>query len=427
MTSLDFKSVCVIGMGYIGLPTASIFAHNGLAVVGMDINRDIIEGLRVGKLHIVEPGLQDLMMAVLESGRLKVENEIQPADAFIIAVPTPFYDDKRADMRAVVSAAEEILPHLQPGNLVILESTSPPRTTIDVVAPILESNGMKAGEDFLLAYSPERVLPGRILQELVSNARVIGGINRASAEAGRDLYRLFVKGEIILTDATTAEMVKLMENTSRDINIAIANEFSRLAQELDVDIWEAINIANLHPRVNILRPGLGVGGHCIGVDPWFLVEKSPETAQLIQTARHVNDHQPAFIAELLESMVDGLSGKSIAILGLSFKQNVDDIRESPAVELAKQLQRLGGEVHAFEPFRTNTTLEGIRLVENLESVLSKADLIVLAVGHDQFVDLDPSSIREITSANVVFDAVNAWNKHDWESAGFQFSGLARKK
>ena len=230
MTSLDFKSVCVIGMGYIGLPTASIFAHSGLAVVGMDINRDIIEGLRVGRLHIVEPGLQDLMMAVLESGRLKVENEIQPADAFIIAVPTPFYDDKRADMRAVVSAAEEILPHLQPGNLVILESTSPPRTTIDVVAPILESNGMKAGEDFLLAYSPERVLPGRILQELVSNARVIGGINRASAEAGRDLYRLFVKGEIILTDATTAEMVKLMENTSRDINIAIANEFSRLAQ-----------------------------------------------------------------------------------------------------------------------------------------------------------------------------------------------------
>lgn len=427
MTSLDFKSVCVIGMGYIGLPTASIFAHNGLAVVGMDINRDIIEGLRVGRLHIVEPGLQDLLMDVLESGRLKVENEIQPADAFIIAVPTPFYDDKRADMRAVVSATEEILPHLQPGNLVILESTSPPRTTIDVVAPILESNGMKAGEDFLLAYSPERVLPGRILQELVSNARVIGGINRASAEAGRDLYRLFIKGEIILTDATTAEMVKLMENTSRDINIAIANEFSRLAQELDVDIWEAINIANLHPRVNILRPGLGVGGHCIGVDPWFLVEKSPETAQLIQTARQVNDHQPAFIAELIESMADGLSGKTIAVLGLSFKPNVDDIRESPAVELARQLHRLGGEVHAFEPFRTHAPLEEIRLVDNLESALSKADLIVLAVGHDQFVDLDPLSIREMTSADVVFDAVNAWNKHDWEAAGFQFSGLARKK
>ena len=243
-----------------------------------------------------EPGLRKVVLEALDAGRLEISKEVAPADAFIIAVPTPFYEDKRADMRAVIAASESILPHLQEGNLVILESTSPPRTTLDIVAPILEKNGLTAGEDFLLAYSPERVLPGKILSELVENPRVIGGIDRASAEAGRDLYRAFVTGDIILTDATTAEMVKLMENTSRDINIAIANEFARLAQQFDVDIWEAIRIANLHPRVEILRPGVGVGGHCISVDPWFLVEAAPENASLIKTARQVNDEQPAFVA-----------------------------------------------------------------------------------------------------------------------------------
>ena len=220
---MEFDSLCVIGMGYIGLPTASIFASSGIHVVGMDINADIINGLKAGKLHIFEPGLRGLVLDALASGRLEISTDVRPADAFIIAVPTPFYEDKRADLRAVVSAADSIVPHLKPGNLVILESTSPPRTTVDVVAPILKKSGLKPGEDFMLAYSPERVLPGRILRELVDNARVIGGIDQTSAEAGRDLYRKIVKGDIVLTDATTAELVKLMENTSRDINIAIAN------------------------------------------------------------------------------------------------------------------------------------------------------------------------------------------------------------
>jgi len=293
-------------MGYIGLPTASIFASHGIHVTGMDINADIIDGLHAGKLHIFEPGLRGLVMDALSSGSLEISSEVRPADAFIIAVPTPFYEDKRADLRAVISAAESIVPHLRKGNLVILESTSPPRTTVDIVAPILEKSGLKSGIDFKLAYSPERVLPGRILRELVDNARVIGGIDRPSAEAGRDLYRKIVKGDIILTDATTAEMIKLMENTSRDINIAIANEFSRLAQKFDVDIWEAIEIANLHPRVEILRPGVGVGGHCISVDPWFLVEAAPETAQLIKTARGINDEQPAFLAYSSKILVNNL-------------------------------------------------------------------------------------------------------------------------
>ena len=423
---MEFESLCVIGLGYIGLPTASVFANTGFHVIGMDCNASIIEGLHAGQLHIFEPGLQELVLTALESGHLEVSKEVVPADAYIIAVPTPFYEDKRADLSAVIAASESIVPHLRPGNLVILESTSPPRTTSDIVAPILEKSGLKAGEDFLLAYSPERVLPGRILQELVDNPRVIGGIGRTSAEAGRDLYAKFVRGDIILTDATTAEMVKLMENTSRDINIAIANEFARLAQKFDVDIWEAISIANLHPRVDILRPGVGVGGHCISVDPWFLVEAAPEVARLIKTARQVNDDQPAFVADLIEKITGGLEGKNLGLLGLSFKPDVDDLRESPAIDLAHQLTESGARVFAYEPFRVNADLNAIQLVSSLDAVLMDADLIVLAVAHDQFKNLNPEEIREKTKARVVFDAVRAWDKEAWEAASFSFYGLARK-
>ncbi len=423
---MNFESLCIIGMGYIGLPTASVFAGNGLHVTGMDINTDIIEGLKRGKLHIFEPGLRSRVLNALESGNLEVSKDVCPANAFIIAVPTPFYEDKRADMRHVISATESIVPHLQAGNLVILESTSPPRTTVDIVTPILEKSGLKAGEDFLLAYSPERVLPGHILEELVKNPRVIGGVNQTSAEAGRDLYRIFVEGDIILTDATTAEMVKLMENTSRDINIAIANEFSRLTEHFGVDIWEAISIANLHPRVEILQPGVGVGGHCISVDPWFLVEAAPDTARLVKTAREVNDEQPAFVAGLIEESSGGLDGKTIAQLGLSFKPNVDDLRESPAVKLARLLQERGAAVVDYEPYNSDAGLPGIHQVDSLDEALADADVVLLAVAHEQFKSLDPQDIRAKTKARVVFDAVRAWDKAAWEGAGFQFYGLARK-
>jgi UDP-N-acetyl-D-mannosaminuronic acid dehydrogenase len=422
---LNIKSLCIIGMGYIGLPTASIFASKGLQVTGMDINANIIELLQAEQLHIFEPGLRGLFLDAVKSQRLTVSTEVVPSDAFIIAVPTPFYEDKRADMRAVVAATESIVPHLKPGNLVILESTSPPRTTTDIVAPILERTGLKAGEDFLLAYSPERVLPGQILRELVSNPRVIGGVNRTSAEAGRDLYRRIVSGEIILTDATTAELVKLMENTYRDINIAIANEFSRVAQVLGVDVWEAIDIANLHPRVEILKPGLGVGGHCIGVDPWFLVEAVPEHAQLIKKAREINDDQSAFVAGLIRGTLGDLKGKKVAFLGLAFKPNVDDLRESPAVRLAHHLMDLGATIKAYEPHRLNAGLPGINQVNQMEEALKDADLIVLAVAHNQFKDLDPQAIRGKTAARMVFDAVRGWEKGLWEGAGFEFYGLAR--
>ncbi len=316
--------LCVLGLGYIGLPTASMFATNGLSVVGVDVNASVVNTLRNGGIHIEEPGLKTVVRAAIGSGNLKVVLQPEPADAFIIAVPTPINADKTADMRYVVSAAESIVPHLRQSNLVILESTSPPRTTVDLVQPILERSGLKAGVDFLLAYSPERVLPGQILQELVENSRVIGGIDPASAKAGRDLYAAFVQGEIVLTDATTAEMVKLMENTYRDVNIAIANEFARLSERFGMNVWEAIKITNRHPRVAILQPGPGVGGHCISVDPWFFVEAAPDIAQLIHQARQVNDDQPAYVVAKLREHFGELQGKTFAALGVTYKPNVDD-------------------------------------------------------------------------------------------------------
>ncbi len=246
---MDFKKICVLGLGYIGLPTASTFSMNGVNVVGVDINPRVVNGLQEGQLHIQEPGLRTLVQSALESGNLIVKHKPETADAFIIAVPTPFCEGKRADLSFVIAATESIVPFLRPGNLVVLESTSPPGTTEKIIAPILESTGLKVGQDIYLAYSPERVLPGQILRELIENARVIGGIDEKSAQKGKDLYRIFVKGNIILTNAATAEMIKLMENTYRDVNIAVANEFARLADRFGVNVWEAIDIANLHPRV----------------------------------------------------------------------------------------------------------------------------------------------------------------------------------
>jgi UDP-N-acetyl-D-mannosaminuronic acid dehydrogenase len=330
-----FNKICVIGMGYIGLPTASTFAIHGVQVVGVDNNPEVLEVLNAGRVHIQEPGLRALAEQAFGSGNLRLSREPEPADAFIIAVPTPATPrvkggaDPTAELGMVVAASQAILPHLGPGNLVMLESTCPPRTTLDLVAPILERSGLRAGVDFLLAYSPERVLPGRILQELTENARVIGGVTPASAEAGRELYALFVRGEIVLTDATTAEMVKLMENTSRDVSIAIANEFARLAEHIGVDVWEAIAMANRHPRINILRPGPGVGGHCVSVDPWFLVQADPEQARLIRTARQVNDDQPLHAVLLVERALGTLQGRKVAALGLAYKPDVDDLVRVP--------------------------------------------------------------------------------------------------
>ncbi len=429
---MNFQTLCVIGLGYIGLPTASTFAARGLRVLGVDINGQILDILRNGEIHIHEPGLREEFQSALKTGRLTFAAAPAPADAFIIAVPTPFYEGdpgqahgvtfKKADMRAVTSAAESIVPCLRKGNLVVLESTSPPRTTVDLVRPILERSGLAAGRDFHLAYSPERVLPGQILRELIENARVIGGVTPESAQAGRDLYAAFAKGQIVLTDATTAEMVKLMENTTRDVNIALANEFARLASRFGVDVWEAISIASLHPRVKILSPGPGVGGHCISVDPWFLVESAPDLANLILAARRVNDEQPQFVVELVKGALGSLHGKRIAALGLAYKPDVDDLRESPAAEVIRLLQKEGALVKAFEPFKPEG-LPRLEYVPTLETALEDAEAVILLVNHSQFRALTPESLRPLTPAKILIDTVNGWAGRDWEKAGFAYHRL----
>jgi len=434
---MNFTKICVLGLGYIGLPTASTFATHGIQVVGVDVNPNVLATLRRGEIHIHEPGLRETLEAALKTGNLTINETPREADAFIIAVPTPFHEDKYgdyngkqyklADMRAVTSAAESIVPVLRKGNLVVLESTSPPCTTLELLVPILEKSSLKAGIDFYLAYSPERVLPGQILRELIENARVIGGITPESAAVGRDLYAIFVKGKIITSDATTAEMVKLMENTYRDVNIAIANEFARLADRFGVDIWEAISIANLHPRVKILSPGPGVGGHCISVDPWFFVETAPDLSSLIYAARRVNDSQPNFVLELVKKAVGSLKGKNIAALGLAFKPDVDDIRESPAVEVIHLLQAEGANVKAFEPFKPNADLPGVTAVPSLAAALKDAAVVILLVNHTELRALTPEKLVTMTPARILVDTVNGWAGKDWKAAGFNIHSLGVNK
>jgi UDP-N-acetyl-D-mannosaminuronic acid dehydrogenase len=421
---MEFRKICVLGLGYTGLPTAATFAAIGLEVIGVDIKREIIDTLNRGGIHIQEPGLHEMTQKALSSGSLRVQMVPEEADAFIIEVPTPFYEDKRADLRAVCSATKAIVPFLRRGNLVVLESTSPPQTTEEVVVPILEESGLIAGDDFLVCYSPERVLPGRILKELKENARVIGGITPDSAQAGAALYRMFVTGEIIETTATTAEMVKLMENTYRDVNIAIANEFSRLAERFGVSIWEAVEIANLHPRVEILRPGIGVGGHCISVDPWFFVEKAPDLTNLIRTAREVNDGQPHFVVDLVKKAVGGnLHGKKIAALGLSYKANVDDVRESPAVEIVRLLEAEGAIVKPYEPYKPDVVVNGVASVSTLENALVDVDLVLFQVAHDQFKNLTPETFAALTKSQLIVDAVRVTATEVWRNSGYKIFDL----
>lgn len=434
---MKFNKICVIGLGYIGLPTAATFASHGVGVLGVDTNPGIVDALKKGEIHIHEPGLGEAVSRAVLSGNFQATTKPSDADAFIIAVPTPFQEGKfgeyqgtrykLADMRAVTSAAESIVPHLKKGNLVVLESTSPPRTTVELVAPILEKSGLKAGSDFFLCYSPERVLPGQILRELIENARVVGGVTSESAQAGNDLYAVFVKGRIIQTDSTTAEMVKLMENTYRDVNIAVANEFSRLAEKFGVDVWEAISLANLHPRVKILNPGPGVGGHCISVDPWFLVEAAPELTPLIYTSRQVNDVQPHFVVKKLKQALGDLKGKKIAALGLAYKPDVDDLRESPANEVVHLLQQEGASVKAWEPFKPDADLKGIDMAPSLPAALKEADALILLVGHTEFCNFNPEAIAKQTKARTVLDTVNGWNGEIWSANGFKFFRLGDNK
>jgi len=397
------KKICVLGLGYIGLPTASIMATKGFSVVGVDVNPKVVDTINKGNIHIVEPDLDILVKSAVHSGNLTASAKPQEADVFIIAVPTPFKNDKKPDLSFVEGATESIIPVLKKGNLVILESTSPVGTTeSQVSAKIAARLGWKPGEDYFVAHCPERVLPGRILRELVDNDRIIGGINRASAEVARDLYKTFVSGNIFLTDCNTAEMSKLVENASRDVNIAFANELSIICDRLGIRVWEVIELANKHPRVNILQPGPGVGGHCIAVDPWFIVDSAPKEARLIRMAREVNDSKPHFVVEKVKKQAQKFKAPVIGCLGLAYKNDVDDLRESPALDITRALIKENvGIILACEPYAKEFKEFALH---PLDKVLKESDIIVLLVNHKQFYDID----RELLKEKIVIDTRGIW-------------------
>jgi len=412
--------LCVLGLGYIGLPTASMFAVAGLSVIGVDPNPRVRAALASGQLPIEEPELETLVTAALQSGHLQVRERAEPADAFIIAVPTPL-EDQRADLSYVERAARDIVPLLRRGNLVILESTVPPGTTRDFLAPILAESGLMPGRDVCIAHCPERVLPGRILLELVENDRLAGGITPRCADRAADLYGAFVKGDIMRTDATTAEMVKVMENTFRDVNVALANEFALIAEHVGVDVWEAINLANHHPRVNVLRPGPGVGGHCIAVDPWFLVDAAPQAARLIRSAREINDQMPEHVVHALERLAPPPA--SIALLGVTYKAEVDDIRESPALHVAQLAAQRGFDVRLCDP-HVSPELAGLPApLLPIEQAVRDVDLVALLVDHRAFRELDIDLIAALVKRRRLYDARAALDHAAWRARGFVISVL----
>lgn len=411
------KKICIIGLGYIGLPTASMLATNGCSVLGVDINSDAVNTINEGRIHIEEPGLEEVVKAAVSSGNLRAYTTPQQADVYIIAVPTPVKEDKKACMDYVEAAANSIVGFLKQGDLVILESTSPPETTTRLMVPILEKSGLKIGEELFVAYCPEKVLPGQIIRELVENKRIVGGINEKSAQMAKEVYETFVKGEIILTDSTTAEMVKVMENTYRDVNIALANELAKIAYKLGINAWDVVKYANLHPRVNLHSPGPGVGGHCISVDPWFIVEKNPELAILISRAREINDSMPEFTYQMVLEQVENIPNPKIALLGLTYKPDIDDIRESPAIEIFHMLEnnpRLN--VAVCDPHVKDF---GDKLM-SFEDTVRGADCILLAVNHKEFMSLNPAEVSQMVNNKVIIDTRNSLKRSDWEVNGFKY-------
>lgn len=397
----QFNHICVIGLGYIGLPTAATFAAHGVKVTGVDVNPLAVDLINQGRVHIVEPDLDALVRDVVAQQKLSAQLQPCEADAYIVAVPTPFKDNYEPDLKYIEAAAKALAPFLKTGNLVILESTSPVGATEQMAAWLSEARSdltfpQTHGEqaDILIAHCPERVLPGKVLQELISNDRIVGGMTPRCSQAAIDLYKVFVKGDCIETNARTAEMCKLTENSFRDVNIAFANELSVICDKLDINVWELISLANRHPRVNILQPGPGVGGHCIAVDPWFIVAKTPEQARLIRTAREVNDAKPNWvidqvkikIAEFLqENPSKTIKDVTVACYGLAFKPDIDDLRESPALEITKQLAEQGLNILAIEPNiqeLPHNLPNNIKLVELNER--DAADIHVVLVDHKQF-------------------------------------------
>lgn len=403
------EKICVLGLGYIGLPTALLFAQE-YSVVGVDINKERIVKLNQGELPFEEKGLTELF------GRVKynfsARDTVEQADAFIIAVPTPLEESlKVADLKYVRKAAEMITPYLRKGNLVILESTVPPCTSENVILPILKKSGFKAKE-LHYVHCPERAIPGNTLHEMVHNDRIIGGFDDFSRQLATKFYKSFVEGDLYTTDIRTAEFVKLMENTSRDVNIALANEFAKIAAEMNINVWNAINLANRHPRVNILQPGPGVGGHCIAIDPWFLTESSTK-AQMIALARQINDSMPNYVLQLIRIAIKNIQNPKITLLGVAYKKNVDDWRATPTIRLIRLIENEGWEVGIFDPYVKKFP----KPTNNLDEAVHGTDCIVILTDHDAFNMINPSILQ--VRSKIVIDTRNILDKKTWERYGFR--------
>lgn len=394
--------ICIIGLGYIGLPTAAVFARAGFDVLGVDINEKAVNMINNGQVHLEEVGLPEVVKQSVESGKLRASLVAEEADVFIISVPTPIHKDNTANVDYVVDATNSILPFVKKGNTVIVESTIPPRTIDDVVAPIFTKNGWNMKEDLYLAHCPERVLPGRILIEIVENTRIVGGYTAEAATKAADVYRSIVTGEVIETKAITAEMSKLMENTFRDVNIALANELAKISTKLGVNALDVIELANKHPRVNLHTPGPGVGGHCLAVDPYFIIEKAPVESPLIAKSREINNSMPEFVVEKLQNLV-GDKGK-IAVFGLTYKGNIDDVRESPAMDIVQQLMSKGYELGIYDP---HVKQEQVSFTLNsFEEAIQDADCIVILADHNEFKTLDEEKIIKNMKHQIIFDTKN---------------------
>lgn len=411
-----FNSVAVIGLGYIGLPTAAVLAVNGLNVIGVDVNESSVEAINRGEVPFVEPDLGEAVSKAVTAGTLKATTDTPTAEAYIVAVPTPFNSDRSADLSYIEAAARNIAPQLCGGELIILESTSPPGATQHLGEYLISlrpdlSLDPEAGKPLLhVAHCPERVLPGRVMIEMVANDRIVGGLTSTAAEMARDLYSVFCDGSMHITDAKTAEMAKLVENSYRDVNIAFANELSVISSKLDIDVWELIELANHHPRVNILQPGPGVGGHCIAVDPWFIVAAAPEDARMIRQARETNDAKPAWVINRVRDLLADLSGATVAALGLAFKADIDDMRESPAIgivaALSDQLAEeriLVAEPHLDQLPAALQDRVNVSLASTQEAV-AKADVVLLLVDHTEFKQLD----RSLLDGKRVVDTRGIW-------------------
>ncbi|MFQ7521529.1 MAG: nucleotide sugar dehydrogenase [Terrisporobacter sp.] len=406
-------------MGYIGLPTATMFSCYGHKVIGVDVNEKVVNNINKGKIIIEEPNLEELVEDVVKKGNLIASILPKESDVFIISVPTPIKDDKTSDMSYVISATKSIVKYLKEGNIVVLESTSPVGTTEEVVKPIIEESGLKVGRDIMLGYCPERVIPGKIIYELKNNDRVIGGIDKKSAEEIRKIYKTIVDGNIYLTDCKTAELCKLMENTYRDVNIALSNELLLICDKLNINVWEVIEYSNKHPRVNLHTPGPGVGGHCLAVDPWFIIEKEPELSNIIKSSRLLNDSMPEYVYNKIDKILQKDKSKKITILGITYKANTDDMRESPIIKLIDKLLKNNYNVKVFDPYIKDFQI-------NCQSILEAckdSDLLILGVNHDYFKNLPLDEIKTTMKGNLILDTRNFLDKEEVEKSGFIYKLL----